>query len=319
LGLKLIWDVAHEGLRRTLNLMLPVAVGIGVIQVNVMLDRLIAYFCVPGEGAVCVLNYGNRLMQFPLGVLGLALATAVFPSLVRQAHGENSRQMVGTVNMAVRTAMFMALPCMGVLIALRTPIVQVLLERGRFTGDATAHTARVLLYYGVGLWAFFGIHILTRAFYALEEPHAPVRVAMWMVGANLVLNLTLVWPMQEAGLALASSLSAAGNMVCLLWILRKRLGRLGIRSMMTSGIRILAASCVGGIAAGWVYPFATEHRIVNEVVSCQKTVVGVALFLAMAAAGAAFAACAWLFRVRELGDFVRALKSSGRIDPDASA
>ena len=222
-----LWDWAHPGLRRILRLMLPVVLGLGVIQVNVLLDQLIAKFCVPGSGANSALFYGNRLIQFPLGVLGLALATAVFPSLARRAASADHRGLVDTANMALRTALFIALPCAAVTLALAAPIVRVVYERGAFDAESTMRTARVLFYYGSGLWAFCGIHVLVRAFHAMEDMRTPVKVGAAMVGLNLALNLTLVWFMREAGLALSSSVTAAVNLLVLGWLLRRRLGRLG--------------------------------------------------------------------------------------------
>ena len=303
LQLRPVWDLANRGLRRTAKLMAPVALGIGVIQVNVMMDRLIAKFCVPGDGAVSALHFGNRLVQFPLGVLGLALATAVFPSYARQAAAGNREQLARTVNLAVRTTMFLSFPCMAALLAFRVPIVQVLFEHGAFTSDSTARTARVLLYYATGLWAFCGVHVVARAFYALEDMRTPVRIAMWMVGLNLVLNLALVWPMQESGLALASSLTAAGNLGLLSFGLRKRIGPVGERVVAVSVLKCAIASGLAGLAGFYT------HRAVGRLVGAgdqvnRLPVSGlVALACAFAVTATAFLVLAWVLRVPELREF----------------
>jgi len=243
-------DWANEGLRRAVRLMGPVAIGVGVFQINVLMDRVIAWFCVPGDGAVSILHYANRLMQLPLGVLGLALVTAVLPSLARSAARDDRERLLQTHALALRLALFMALPCTAVLIGLRVPIVRVLFQRGAFDAVSAGHTGAALLYYSLGLAAFCCVHVVTRAFYAMEDTATPVRVAAWMVGANLVLNLALVWPMRESGLALASSLAAYGNLALLLVLLRRKLGPLGLRPVVLDGIRSALAACMAG-AGGW--------------------------------------------------------------------
>jgi len=307
LQLRPVWDLAHTGLRRTVTLMIPVAVGSGVFQVNVMVDRLIAYVCVPAEGAVSVLHYGNRLMQLPLGVLGLALVTAVFPSFVRQAAKGNRSELVHTLNLALRMALFMVLPCMAMLIVLRVPIIQVLFEGDRFTADSTARTARVLLYYAAGLWAFCGLHVVTRVFYALEDTRTPVRVATAMVGVNLILNLLLVWPMQEAGLALASTITAAANVGVLLVLLRRRLGSLGLRAVSVSALKCVLAAGLSGLAGYKVYYFAFTLPELADLLHSRLALGVFSLAGALGAAAVTFLVAAWVLQSAELRDIVRAL------------
>jgi len=306
--LRPLWDVAHPGLRRMMRLILPVIVGLGVIQVNVVLDRLIAQFCVPGDGANSALYFGNRLIQFPLGVLGIALATAVFPALARSAAEGERRRLVETVNMAVRAAFFIALPCMAVTLALSAPIVRVIFERQHFTPESTARTASVLFYYAVGLWAFCGIHILARAFYALEDTRTPVKVAAWMVGLNLALNLTLVWFMREAGLALSSAIAAAGNMGALFILLRRRLGALGGRRIASGVIRCGAAAAASGVAAWWAVQVAGRRLGISVDAPAPAASQIIALGLAVITALAVFALVAWLLRAREIEEFAKALR-----------
>ena len=103
LHFRLVWDLAHPGLRQIVQLTLPVALGVGVIQVNTFVDQLFAQFCVPGEGANTVLRFGNVLMQFPLGVLGIALATAVLPALAHHEAVGDRKSFVGAVGLSLRT------------------------------------------------------------------------------------------------------------------------------------------------------------------------------------------------------------------------
>ena len=171
---RLVWDLAHPGLRQIVQLMLPVALGVGVIQVNTFVDQLFAQFCVKDAGANSALFYGNRLMQFPLGVLGIALATAVLPALAHHEAVGDRKAFLSAVGLSLRTAFFVSLPCVAATVALSAPIVRVLYQGGRFTADATARTAAVFLCFTLGLWAFCGVQVLARAFYAQQDiAHAP--------------------------------------------------------------------------------------------------------------------------------------------------
>ena len=300
-----LWDWTHPGLRRMVALILPVILGLGVIQLNVALDRIIAEFCVPGSGANSALFFGNRLIQFPLGVFGLALATAAFPTFARHVAAGDEKGLVQNVNMALRTALFIALPCVAVTLALNGPIVRLVYERGAFSPAATIRTARVLFYYGMGLWAFCIIHVLVRAFHALQDTRTPVKVAAAMVGLNLALNLALVWPMREAGLALSSSISAVGNVALLAILLRKRLGPLGGNAIFLSAAKCGLAAAAGGLS-GYKAAALTGHAVgplAGQIISLAS---GIAVSLLV------FLAVGWLLRTRELQEFARALRRRGR-------
>ncbi len=303
LSVRPLWDLAHPGLRRIAKLLLPVVLAGAVFQINVVIDRLIALFCVPGDGAISALGYGTRLMQFPLGVLGLALATAAFPLYSQQAARGDREGLARSVNLGLRAVLLMALPCMAVMAAFNVPVVRVLFERGEFDAVSTARTARVLQYYALGLWAFCGVHVLARAFYALQDTRTPVRIAMMMVGANLVLNLVLVWPLQEAGLALASSLSSTGNVVLLFLLLRRRLDSLGLASIGRCAAKSAVAAFVGGAAGLFVWGVArTDGGLASAVL---------ALAAGLGTTGALFLICAWAMRSRTLAELVQFRRRRG--------
>ncbi len=306
--LRPLWNLRHPGLRRIAQLTAAVLVGLGVTQLNVLADRIIAQVCIPGDGANSVLFFGNRLIQFPLGVFGLALATAVFPSYARYAAAGNRIGLTNTVNMALRTNAFIALPCTAVTIALSRPIVGLIFERGEFSAQSSARTAMVLFYYGLGLIGFCGIHLLVRAFYALKDMRTPVKVAAMMVGLNLALNLTLVWPLREAGLALSSSVTAILNAGVLYILLKRRLGPLGRRTIALSTLRGLLAAAVAG-ACAWA-----AHDALNDVslpiAPILKQIIDLAG--ALLAAGAVYLAMAALMGMRELRELRNAARTRHR-------
>src|SRR6185503_12232789 len=158
-------------------------------------------------GTVSYLYYADRVMEFPLGIFGIALATAALPSMSAQAaRGE----MV-----ALRAAVG--------LVMLGGPIVTVLFQRGEFTASDAALTAQALIGYAIGLPAFSATRIAAQTFYALGDTRTPVLVGFFSVAANVALALLLMWPMRHTGLALASSLSSYVNVVGLCWLLRRRL------------------------------------------------------------------------------------------------
>jgi putative peptidoglycan lipid II flippase len=278
--------------------------GVSVIQINTFVDTLFAQFCVRDSGAVSALWYGNNLMQFPLGVLGTALATAALPALAHHEAMGDRRAFLGAVGLSLRTAFFVSLPCIAATVALSAPIVKVLYQGGRFVEESTTRTAAVFLCFTLGLWAFCAVQVLARAFYAQEDTLAPRRIAVMMVGANFVLNAILVWPMREAGLALSSSICGVGNMA-LLWLhLRRKIGPIGGRTVAASAMKSAGAAALAGLAG-----YGAFHGVLRVVGGngAGRGLQVIALGCALAAVLAAFLLAAWALRATELGEFVQVL------------
>jgi putative peptidoglycan lipid II flippase len=298
-----VWDLAHPGLRQIVQLTLPVMLGVSVIQVNTFVDSLFAQFCVPDAGANSALWYGNNLMQFPLGVLGAALATAVLPALAHHEAVGDRKAFVDAVGQALRTAFFISLPCVAATVALSVPIVRVLYQGGQFKADSTARTAAVFLCFTAGLWAFCGIQVLARAFYAQQDTRTPRRIAVMMVGANFVLNAILVWPMREAGLALSSSICGVGNLA-LLWVhLRRKTGPFGGRAVAVSAVKSAIAAAVGGFAGYGAFYGALV--LLGRWTAGGRGAQVVALACGLGAVCAAFLLTAWALRATELREFAQ--------------
>jgi len=301
-----LWDWSHPGLRRVARLMIPAVLGLGIVQVNVALDRVIAQLFAKA-GANSVLFVGNRLMQFPLGVFGIALATAAFPTMAdRAARGDRAGLLDG-LDLASRMALFIALPAMAVMLSLNLPLVRLLFEHGRFSSEASERTARVLFWYGTGFWAFCTAHVLTRGFHAQQDTSTPVRIGALVVGLNLALNLALVRPMGEAGLALASSIAGTVNVIWLAIALRRRLGRLNGRRTVRTLTRGVPAAAVAGACGYGV------ARLVGNVLGADASFHGTTgARLATVCAGMVavlllYACLAWLLRMSEIRDLAAAL------------
>lgn len=243
-------DFSHPGFRQVVRLWLPVIIGSAVIQVNTLADRGLAFFVVAHPGSVAFLWFGNRLMHLPLSLIGVAISTAALTPLSEHAAAGQTEAFKRTLMSALRLALFLAIPAGIGLMALAAPVVEVIFRRGEFTGSDVTRTARVLLFYGVGIWAQTGVFVLLRAFYALKDTRTPLGVAAAMVALNLTLNLTLIWFLAEAGLALATSISGIVQFAVLFVVLRRRLGPLGGRTVAVVSMKTLAVSLVmGGLAA----------------------------------------------------------------------
>jgi len=210
------------------------------VQVMVFVNTLLASLL--PLGSISYLYYADRVMEFPLGVFGIALASASLPVMSRQAATGDHRALAGTLSFALRLALYVSLPATVGLVMLRTPIVRVLFERGRFGPAETAATAEALAWYAAGLAAFAGSRIAAQVFYALGEAGTAVRWGIVSIAANVVAALALMGPFGFAGLAGASSVGACVNLLSLLLAARARLGRLGGRALLSSACRTVLAS-----------------------------------------------------------------------------
>ncbi|MDJ0987673.1 MAG: murein biosynthesis integral membrane protein MurJ [Desulfobacterales bacterium] len=234
----------HPGLKKISRLIPPIILGGAVYQINVLVGTLLGSFLV--EGSITVLYFADRLVQFPLGIFAIAAATAVLPSLSRQAALEDFAGLKDTFGYAVRMTLFMTIPSMVGLIILREPIIMVLFQRGEFSSQATLLTAQALLYYAIGLWAFSAVRIVAATFFALKDTRTPMIVAMVSILANMVLGVVLMKPLSHAGLALATSLASVLNLMLLVMALRKKLGSLGWRRLAQSALKTLGCAVVMG-------------------------------------------------------------------------
>jgi putative peptidoglycan lipid II flippase len=239
------FKVKHPDIIRIGKLMVPVIFGLAVYEINMLVDTLLASL-LPG-GSISYLYYGNRLVQLPLGVFGVALGVAILPMLSQQAAQKNFPELIKTLAFGIRLILFITIPAAVGLIVLRFPIVNTLWERGEFLRVSTEGTAIALLYYSIGLCAFAGIKVIVPAFYSLQDTKTPVKIAVGSMLLNIVLNLILMGPLKHGGLALATSISALFNIMLLIYFLRKRLGLMGGRKILASTIKLVVSSTLMGI------------------------------------------------------------------------
>jgi putative peptidoglycan lipid II flippase len=246
-------ELGHPAIARVTRLLLPAVFGLAAVQLMVFVNTLLASLL--PLGSISYLYYADRVMEFPLGVFGIALASASLPVMSRHAAAQDHRALADTLNFALRLALYVSVPSTVGLVALRTPIVRVLFERGRFGPAETAATAEALAWYAIGLAGFAGSRIVAQTFYARSEPATAVRWGIVSVVANVVAALALMGPLGHAGLAGAASVGAYVNLVSLLVIARRRLGRLGGRALVNGLVRTLVAAlplaAVCWLATSW--------------------------------------------------------------------
>ncbi len=247
----------HPGMKRIGSLMVPSLLGMSVTQVNLTISTILASLF---EGGPTYLFYGMRLIQFPLGIFGVALATAILPTLSAQAARGAFTELRETLEFGLRMIWFIILPAMIGLILLREPIIHLFFEHGEFLGKDTAATADALLGYAVGLWAFAGLRIIAAAFYSMQDTKTPALAALGSMGANIVLAFIFMGPFQHAGLALATALSAMVNIGVLVIILNRRLGGMNWVKFLRSATRTCIATIPIVLSCLWIIQLAVWER-----------------------------------------------------------
>jgi len=234
--------LGDPGVREVLRLMAPRILGISAVQINFLVNTILASGL--AAGSLSALNYAWILMLLPLGLFSQAVGTATFPTFAGQVARGDREAMNATLGTILRMVFFLTLPAGTVLILLRVPLVTLLLQRGNFTVNSTDAVAYALQFYALGLFAHSGVEILDRAFYAMHDTMTPVMVGIGAMAANVALSLWLVHPMGHGGLALANTVATAGEMSVLLWLMRNRLKSHSAWGLASSLFKSTAASVV---------------------------------------------------------------------------
>jgi len=226
------WGWKHSGVQRILKLMAPAILGSSVAQINLLLDTIIATFLV--SGSLSWLYYSDRLMEFPLGLIGVTLGTIILPRLSRQYTNNSEEGYRSTITWALRITILAGLPATVGLIVLAGPLITTLFEYGAFTANDTYLSSFSLIAYSFGIPAFIAIKIFAPAFFARQDTKTPVRIGIIALISNMVYNLMFVLPMvwldfiaPHTGLALATSASAVQQA----WMLYRELSKRGLYSI----------------------------------------------------------------------------------------
>lgn len=249
----------HPGALRVGKLLLPRVFGAGVYQLNVFIDTFCASLSsIVGPGGISAIYYANRIIQFPMGVFGFALASAALPTLSGLASQSQTDQLKKTLVFTLENILFVMFPMSMILIIFSHPIIRLLFERGEFNQYSTAITANALLFSAMGLFSFGGIKILVTAFHALQDTRTPVKVAAACLVINTVLNFALMKPLKIGGIALASSIAATVDFLWLWHLLNKRLG--GINGGFN---RFLKKTLVAVVVAGFLAYGVWQMRFIH--------------------------------------------------------
>ena len=225
----------------------PAAIGAGIIQINLLIDVLLAARFLP-EGSVSWLFYADRLNQLPLGVIGVAVGTVLLPSISRLLAGGDEAGALRQQNRAIEFSLFLTLPSAVALAVIPGPIIATLFERGAFTSSETGQTAAALMAYALGLPAYVIAKALTPGYFARKDTKTPVKFATASLVVNLVLNLILIQSLAHVGLALATAIAAWFNVLLLYLGLRRSHGFHFFRETLVRLAKMITASLV--MAAG---------------------------------------------------------------------
>ena len=237
--------LSHPGVRKVAWLMGPRMLGLAAAQINFIVSTVLASGL--PQGSLTSFNYAFQLMQVPVGVVGISVAVALFPRLSREAALGKLADVRRYVAQTLRILLFVAAPLTAIMTVLRGPLTAVFFQYGLFSARSTAQTADALLFFTLGLAAYTVVHVLARAFYALQDTRTPVLWAVLSVALNVPLMIWLVRPMAVNGLALAMSITATVEVLGLIWALRDRLGGLELGEVLTSVLRSAAAATGAGL------------------------------------------------------------------------
>ncbi len=288
-----------EGVRTILRLMGPAVIAASAVQINVMVNASFASY--QANGARTWLNNSFRLMQLPLGIFGVAIATVTLPLVSKSAALGDFDTFRRTLARALRLAFFLTIPSAIGLICLAEPIISLLYQHGRFTIAAANQTAAALQFYAVGLAAYSGIKVLAPAFYALDARKTPMYVSFVAIGINVVLNVIFTYGLRwgHRGLAFSTSVTAIVNFTLLYLLMQRRMGQLETRQMAMTLAKLavagaaLAATCLLGrslLLHGYDY-FSLPEKAGS-------------LFSVILAGGAAFFGASYLTRIEEMQEAV---------------
>ena len=291
--MRLVIDWRDPAVARTLKLMLPVTLGLGLINVNALVDTFFASRFIDPEIAPTAIDKAFRIYMLPQGMFSVAVATVLFPSLARLAARSDVAGFRHTVAVGLRQIAFLLVPASIATAVLAVPMVRLLYQRGEFDAHQTHVVAGALAAFSLGLMFNGTMLMLNRAFFSLQDNWIPTAVALGNLGVNAALDLVFfrlgVW-----GIPLATSVVNVAGTLALLVVLRRRLGPMEIRETAIATAKVFAASVLLAVVA---YPI---WRVLDEVLGRGWPAQVVSLGVALAAGGAAYLAACRALRVREI-------------------
>ncbi|MBN1656204.1 MAG: murein biosynthesis integral membrane protein MurJ [Deltaproteobacteria bacterium] len=286
---------------KVLRLMTPLMLGVGIYEINILLSRLFASYL--PSGSQSFLYYGQRLVEIPQGMFALALATATLPSLATLRNRGRHDEAKETFCYSFRLSLFISVPASVAIAVLAVPIVTVVFGRGAFRTDVVMETARSLVWMALGVWAIASVRNTIQMFFAYNDTRTPVICS----GLNLVvfatLSLTLSGPMRHMGIAAATSAAAFFQLVALLLLLARRIGRFDFRSLFFCALRCAAMSSVMALALFEIASFGNWDRGGNDPANIGLFIISIITGIAV------YFFLAYLIRAPELFELWAAIRS----------
>ena len=268
----------HPGVSRIRTLMIPGLIGVSASQINLLVNTVLATFL--ATGSISYLYYSDRLLEFPIGIFAVAISTVILPALSRVKAKGLTDDYRRTLDWGVRLVLFLGIPSALGIAALSEPILRVIFMRGQFSADHVLLSAASLWASLCGLCAIMLVRVLVQGFAALQDTKTPVRCAVTAMGANIVFNLILVWPLDYVGLALSTALAAfvnAGQLICLLH--KRGIYKLSRRTLLFC-LKVLIAGLVMAAAVRYFSPDFTVWAGFTTLEAC----LNLALYIAGGAA-----------------------------------
>jgi putative peptidoglycan lipid II flippase len=296
------------GVRTILALMGPATIAASAVQVNVAVNS--GFASTLGNGPITWLNIAFRLMQLPLGVFGVAVATVALPLVSRSAALGNTQEFRGALAHSMRLVMLLTIPSAIGLIILAEPIVRLIYQHGRFTADATTQTAAALRFYAIGLAGYAGVKVLAPAFYAINKRHLPMIVSLFSIAVNFGLNwfFTFHLGLGHRGLALSTSFVAVTNFFLLYAMMRRHTGRLETGAMLATLGKIALAGVVLAVVC-----LAAQQFLLRPATHGSQWQLSFEVLLTIGVGAGAFFGSAYLLRVAEVHDVVTMVRRRLRL------
>ncbi len=242
---RFILDFSHVGLKKLGKLITPVIIGSGAIQINLVIDRMLASTLV--EGSIAALNYASTVNLLAFYIIATPIANVMYPEFSQAIVLEDNEKLIYSLRRSINFIVFIILPFTVGMIILREPLVRVFFERGAFNHSATNLTVFALFFYALGLPAVSLRQILEKVFYSMNDTITPMLIGIGIVVLNIILNLVLIKYLAHGGLALANSIAITCGLIPLFWVLRKKIGNLAGRLILINIAKICLATLIVGL------------------------------------------------------------------------
>lgn len=294
-------NIQDENIKKMMYLVAPVFIGVSVNQLNVLVDRTLASTLV--EGSISALNFANRLNGFVMGLFVSSIATVIYPMLSNLSAKNNIETFKRSVVKSVNAIALLVIPISIGAMALSTPIVKLLFERGSFDARATQMTSIALFYFSIGMIGFGLREVLSRVFYSLQDTKTPMINGAIAMGLNIALNLVLVRYMAHAGLALGTSIAGLVTTALLFYSLRKKIGSFGGIKITIVMSKVSISSIIMGILV------KVSYNYVHSILFGGFVYDAISLALAVAIGAIVYIGLIMLFRIEEVNIFIDMIKA----------